>query len=192
MSEIERIQPEEAKAMVKEGRGVFIDIRTISEALLETLEGSLFLPFDLINKERLQDLGIEEKMPIIVCRSGIRAAQAAEALQREGGAVAIMEGGMDRWKKRGLATRRGGRSIPLERQVLIGAGGMILLFTLLGLMVSSIWLSAAILMCCGMIFAGITGACGMARVLVMMPWNRAPLCDASCTTSDDTGTGSNY
>lgn len=184
MSAITMLQPNDAQAMVRDGKGAFIDIRTVSEALSEHLDGSLFLPFDLISRERLDGLGVGEKTPILVCRSGSRAKQAAEALADDGSDVAVLDGGLNNWKEKNLSFRSGRKTIPLERQVLIGAGSMILLFTLLGMFASQAFFYLAIFMSCGMIFAGVSGACGMARVLVMMPWNKAPLCGADCKIPD--------
>jgi hypothetical protein len=34
---------------------------------------------------------------------------------------------------------------------------------------------------CGLLFAGLTGTCGMALLLAKMPWNKTPACNsASC------------
>ncbi|MEE4243340.1 MAG: YgaP-like transmembrane domain, partial [Desulfopila sp.] len=81
-------------------------------------------------------------------------------------------------------TDTGSRAIPLERQVLVGAGSMMLLFTILGFLVSPFFYALNIFMAGGMIFAGVTGACGMARILVMMPWNRQPMCKTGCAVPE--------
>lgn len=180
MSTVVKLSPATAQAMVQSGKGMFVDVRSISEALEEQVPKSVFLPFDLVSKERLQDLGIEGKTPIIVCRSGRRAGQAAEALAQTMDSVAVLDGGIVRWKADGLAVNEGHKALPLDRQVLIAAGSMMLLFMLLGLLVSPLFFAIALFMSCGMIFAGITGACGMARILLMMPWNKAPMCGGMC------------
>ncbi len=186
MASVSMLTPKAADALVKEGKALFVDVRSVGETLVEDLPGAVFLPFDLVSLQRLQGIGIGEKAPVLVCRSGVRAKQAADALSLEMDNVAVLDGGVENWKEAGLAVTQGHRSIPLERQVLVGAGTMMLLFTILGLLVSPYFFALTIFMACGMIFAGATGACGMARILVMMPWNKAPLCGTSCEAGNMT------
>ncbi|MEE4242178.1 MAG: rhodanese-like domain-containing protein, partial [Desulfopila sp.] len=136
MAKVTMISPQEAFALAESEKGRLIDVRTVGEALAEQLPGSLFLPFDLVNRQRLEEMGVIGEVPILVCRSGSRAKQAAEALAAEMGEVAVLDGGIVRWKEDGLETDTGSRAIPLERQVLVGAGSMMLLFTILGFLVS--------------------------------------------------------
>ncbi len=180
MPNITLLTPEDAQKMANEKKGAFIDVRTVGEALAEHLPDSLFLPFDLVNKQRLQGMGVGEKTPILVCRSGSRAKQAAEELARQLDDVAVLDGGIDRWKEKGMSLITGTKTIPLDRQVLVSAGSMIFLFMILGMLVSPLFFIVSLFMSGGMVFAGLTGACGMARILVMMPWNRKPLCQEGC------------
>lgn len=182
MASVSHITPENARKMAQDGTGLLVDVRTVGEVLGESLPGSVYLPFDLVNAERLAGMGVQGKKPILVCRSGTRAVQAAESLAQEMGDVAVLDEGIAGWKKAGLPVDEGKKGMPIERQVLVGAGAMVFLFTLLGLLVSSFFFAFALFIGCGLMFAGFTGTCGMARVLVMMPWNKAPLggCGASC------------
>lgn len=184
MAAILNYTPEQASVLAKENKGMFIDVRSVGEALGEQIPGSVFLPFDLVSRKRLEGLGVGGKTPILVCRSGARAKQAAGALASEMESVAVLDGGLVSWKEAGLPTEAGRRGIPLERQVLVGAGTMMMLFTLLGVLVSPMFFALTIFMAGGMIFAGVTGACGMARILVMMPWNKAPLCGSGCAVAE--------
>lgn len=170
--------------MAEQGKGLFVDVRTVGEVLEEQVPDSVFLPFDLVSKERLDGLGGRDKTPILVCRTGRRATEAAQALSRQRDDVAVLDGGIVRWKDDGLPVTQGNKTIPLERQVLVAAGTMIFLFTLLGLAVSPYFFAATVFMAGGMVFAGVTGACGMARILTMMPWNKAPLCTESCSPAE--------
>lgn len=183
------LSPQEANKLLKEDKGQIVDIRTVGEVLNGEIEQSIYLPFDLLGTEKLREAGLGNKTPILVCHVGIRAKQAAKALAEELNNVAVLDGGIVAWKKEGLPMREGHYVIPLERQVLVGAGSMILLFTLLGLLVSPVFLGLTILMTFGMIFAGVSGACGMARILIMMPWNKKPLCGQACTMSEASKAG---
>ncbi len=63
--------------------------------------------------------------------------------------------------------------LELQRQVQIGAGSMAFLGTMFGLFVSSWFFAVPALVGVGVTVAGITGFCGMARILKKAPWNRA-------------------
>jgi hypothetical protein len=62
--------------------------------------------------------------------------------------------------------------LPLMRQVQIVAGSLVLL----GLILSQTVAPASILLTgfvgAGLVFAGVSGFCGLARLLAVMPWNR--------------------
>ena len=82
-----------------------------------------------------------------------------------------MEGGATAWDKAGLPVVRSRRSLPMFRQIQIGAGGMVLLGLALGLAWPQwLWLSAFV--GAGLVFAGVTGFCGLGLLLARMPWNK--------------------
>ena len=85
----------------------------------------------------------------------------------------MAEGGIEAWKKAGLPIARD-RSQPIEiqRQVMIAAGSLVLLGVLLGRFVAPELYALPALVGAGLTFAGITGWCGMAKLLALMPWNR--------------------
>jgi hypothetical protein len=62
--------------------------------------------------------------------------------------------------------------LPLMRQVQISAGGLVLLGLGLSQAVAPAWILLSWFVGAGLVFAGITGFCGMARLLALMPWNR--------------------
>ena len=62
--------------------------------------------------------------------------------------------------------------LPLMRQVQIVAGALILLGVALGYAFCSGFFLLSAFVGAGLTFAGITGFCGMARLLALMPWNR--------------------
>ena len=55
----------------------------------------------------------------------------------------------------------------------IGAGGLALLGTVLGLSVSPWFFAVPLFVGGGLLIAGLTGFCGMAVLLQRAPWNRA-------------------
>ncbi len=69
------------------------------------------------------------------------------------------------------------RSVPIDlmRQVQIAAGLLTLLGVILGVALSLWFLALSTVVGGGLTMAGITGFCGMARLLVALPWNRVVL-----------------
>ncbi len=114
---------------------------------------------------------------IFHCRSGARTLANADRLAGTLGAGSeayLLEGGLDAWKKAGLPVETDRRQpLELQRQVQIGAGSLAFFGTLLGILVSPWVLAVPLFVGAGLMTAGITGFCGMARLLVHAPWNRA-------------------
>ena len=65
------------------------------------------------------------------------------------------------------------QSIDIMRQVQIAAGSLVLLGVLLGFFVRPEFYLLSGLIGAGLVFAGLSGWCGMAKLLELMPWNRS-------------------
>lgn len=161
------ITPVEARQLVSEG-AMLVDIRGADEFARVRLPGAENRP--------LGDLGqIGHGGPVVFhCRSGMRTAANADRLARTcTGDSYIVEGGLEAWRAAGLPVEET-KGAPLEimRQVQITAGMLVLLGVILGLLVAPAWFGLSAFVGAGLTFAGITGWCGMANVLGMMPWNR--------------------
>jgi hypothetical protein len=65
----------------------------------------------------------------------------------------------------------GRKRLPVDRQVQLIAGSMVLVGVGLGLTVSPWFLALSAFFGAGLTFAGATGTCGLALVLMKMPWN---------------------
>jgi hypothetical protein len=84
-----------------------------------------------------------------------------------------LNGGIEAWKLAGEPLSCSGKKIiPLERQIQITAGSIILLGYLMGTFMHPKFLWIPAFIGGGLIFAGITGWCGMGIVLSKMPWNK--------------------
>ncbi len=124
------------------------------------------------------DLSVHQGKPVIFhCRTGARTAGHAPRLAAKLGGECqayIVDGGLDAWRQAGLPVVSDRRQ-PLElmRQVQIAAGGLAFFGTLIGLLVSPWFFAVPLFVGAGLMNAGFTGFCGMARLLVHMPWNRA-------------------
>ena len=85
----------------------------------------------------------------------------------------ILEGGINAWKAAGLdVVADPSQPLELQRQVQIGAGAMILLGVILGYTVAPGLFLISAFVGAGLMVAGITGFCGLARLLMLMPWNK--------------------
>lgn len=162
-----RISPAEARRLAESGARL-IDIRGRDEFARTRAAGAENVPLD-----ELAPLGGEAPV-VFLCRSGMRTAgNAAKLAGCCDGEAYLLEGGLDAWKAAGLPVEEDrGQPLELMRQVQIGAGTLVLLGVLLGFTVHPILFGLAAFVGGGLVVAGTTGWCGMARLLAHMPWNR--------------------
>ena len=161
------ISPAEAQRRIEAG-AVLIDIRNPDEYARAHIPCARNLP--------LTQIGRIEGAPEVIfhCKSGMRTSANAQALEATTDApMFLLEGGFDAWQKAGLDCKVD-KAQPLEiiRQVQIGAGSLVLLGVLLGFLVSPALFGLAAFVGAGLVMAGTTGWCGMAKLLALAPWNR--------------------
>jgi len=166
------LSPAEASARLKAGTAHLVDIREPDEVAREHIAGAARAPLSTFEAA---DLTIAPDRDVIfMCRTGGRTGANCDRLAaRVQGEAYVLEGGLDGWKAAGLATEVD-RKAPLEmmRQVQIGAGSLILIGAALGVWVNPGFWALSAFVGAGLLVAGVTGFCGMARVLAVMPWNR--------------------
>lgn len=173
------ISPQRLYAVLDEGKTInLIDVRTAAEYRAGHVAGARLIPLDQLDSKTLADnvqhagAGHDETL-YLTCQSGMRAQQAAERLIDAGyHNLALIEGGTEAWKKAGLPIRRCGNAISLERQVQIAIGTLLVLKVLFGFTIHELFFAAIPLLGAGMIVAGITNWCGMARLVALLPWNQ--------------------
>ena len=76
-----------------------------------------------------------------------------------------MVGGMDGWISAALPTCARGMKYSLERQVRIAAGSLVFLGTLCGVVIHPAFLAVPLFVGGGLVFAGLTGFCGLGELL---------------------------
>jgi rhodanese-related sulfurtransferase len=162
------ISPAEAKRLIDQG-ATLIDIRGPDEFARERIPGAENRPLD-----RLSGLNGANGIAIFHCRSGQRTGMNAAKLAEAASCDAyIVQGGIEAWKKAGLPVERNrNHPIELQRQVMIVAGSLVLLGVLLAQFIAPAFYVLAALVGAGLTLAGVTGWCGMAKLLALMPWNR--------------------
>ena len=169
------ISPVEAKRRLASGSAILVDIREPMEHAREAIPGARLHPLSAFDAQALSALGGANAPALIFhCQGGRRTADNADRLRTCGVPEAyILEGGLSGWKAAGHATSIDRtKPIELQRQVQIAAGLLILTGLLLAWLVSPLFLGLSAFVGTGLVFAGISGWCGMARVLGLMPWNR--------------------
>jgi len=153
-----------------------IDVRTPAEFEALHAEGARLVPLDRLDPQALLSTrrGSAGDPLYLICRSGARAAKARDTLVDAGCANAVVvAGGTDAWVREGLPVVRGERGvIPLERQVRIAAGSLVLLGIGLAWHVHPAFLGLSAFVGAGLVFSGITDWCGMGMLLARMPWNQ--------------------
>lgn len=167
-----KISPQQAKLMLDAG-AILVDIREPDEHARERIADAKHMPLSRLDDA---DLSVHQGRPVVFhCRSGARTLASAPRLAAKAGeckAYAI-DGGLDAWRKAGLPVVTDRRQpIELQRQVQIGAGTLTFVGTLLGLLISPWFFAVPLFVGAGLTTAGVTGFCGLAIVLVRMPWNR--------------------
>jgi glyoxylase-like metal-dependent hydrolase (beta-lactamase superfamily II) len=148
-----------------------LDVRSRLEFEGERIDGASNIPLEELSA-RLSE--VPEPAPVIVvCRTGVRATIAAEARGRAGRRAQGFEGGLYAGRRARLPVREGRKRLPVDRQVQLIAGLLVLAGVTLGTFVSTWFLAIAAFFGAGLTFAGATGTCGLALLLMKMPWNRA-------------------
>jgi glyoxylase-like metal-dependent hydrolase (beta-lactamase superfamily II) len=181
-AEAETIAPLELQARRARTPSPFIlDVRSALEFEGERIEGARNIPVDQL-EIRLAELPDHEEL-FVVCRTGIRAAIAATSLARAGRRARVLEGGMRAWRRAHLPVREGRKRLAVDRQVQLIAGTMVLTGVGLGAFVNPWFLALAAFFGAGLTFAGATGTCGLALLLMKMPWNRPSSAPAEETTA---------
>ena len=111
----------------------------------------------------------------LLCRSGNRACQAADRLQKMGFSdLRVIEGGLGAFETAGKPVIRGSSTVwSLERQVRFAAGALVLFGIVLARVVHPAGLFVSLFVAAGLVFSAVTDTCGMGMLLARMPWNKA-------------------
>lgn len=160
------------KRWLEGGQATLIDVREPDEYAREHIAGARNVP--LARVESVLGEVPESQRIVFHCQSGRRAAEglarAAAVSPRE---MFSLTRGIEGWKSAGLPTVvNRAAPMPIMRQVQIVVGFMVLLGSALAALVSPWFVLITGFFGAGLLFAGLTGTCGMAALLGWMPWNR--------------------
>lgn len=173
MTQMSPISPQRAAELMRQG-AVLVDIRERDEHLREKISGARHHAVSVLDREHPARAG--DEVLIFHCKSGARTRQNAERIASgmpDSVESYILDGGIDAWRKAGLPVAIDRRQpIPTMRQVQIVAGSLVLLGVVLGTTVAPAFYAVSGFVGAGLVFAGVSGFCGMERILALMPWNR--------------------
>lgn len=174
---IDLIDPRElARLWATNPKLAVIDVRTAGEFESVHARGARLEPLHSLDEKRLlEHLQSPEQPVYILCKSGVRATQAAEKLLAAGlASPVVVEGGTDAWVAANLPVERSNRGVlPLNRQMQCIIGSFTLAGSVLAVAVDPRFVWLPMFMGAGLIFAGASGLCPMMNLVARMPWNRA-------------------
>lgn len=171
---VNEVDPKTVSEWLDRGDVVLMDVREGFEYGTERIEAAQHRPLSKFDPGEIAASG--EKRIVFQCRTGNRSRKAATMFAAERGVpVFNLAGGIEGWKRAGLPVKRaaGAPKIDIMRQVQVTAGALVTVGAALGAFVSPWFLIISAFVGCGLMFAGLSGWCGMAKMLALMPWNRA-------------------
>jgi rhodanese-related sulfurtransferase len=181
-----RVHPRAANdTFLREPACRIIDVREFPEWQAERLPRATLLPLSTLAPDHIA--GGRDAPVLVLCRTGNRAAQAAQRLCAAGFTqVSVIEGGLEAWKTAGLPFDRGvSRVWSIERQVRFTAGAIVLAGIICALAISPYFLLLSAGIGAGLMFSAATDTCAMGMLLARMPWNRAPRAAATPILAGD-------
>jgi rhodanese-related sulfurtransferase len=169
---MQNVEATTLKMWLERREALLIDVREPSEYAAEHIPDAQLLPLSTFDPARVpQEAG---KKVVLHCVMGKRSEQAGQKLLDAGfTTVYNFRGGVQAWKDAGYTTTRGQQApLSLQRQVQIVSGSLVLLGTLLGVLGSPWFLLLSGAVGIGLVYAGVSGTCGMATLLARVPYNQ--------------------
>lgn len=169
------LTPQQAQAFINDHHDtswVIVDVRSPEEFAFEHVEGSLNMPLDTVlhHTETLKSYD----HVFLYCQSGNRSSKACTALQEAHIPQSVsIDGGITAMRAAGFPVLRIKKVLPLQQQVLLGAGSIVLLGIVLSALVNPWFQLISAGAGLGLSYAGLTGKCTLSKVLSVMPWNRS-------------------
>lgn len=169
------ISPQQLRETIcSNGQCYVLDVRTTPEFREVHLQKNcLHMPLDTLDAAKIRAAFPDATKPIfILCKGGKRAMAAAEKLKANGIAnTIVVDGGLDACVACGVDVARS-NVMPLERQVRMAAGALVMLGVILGGIISPVFYYLSGFVGAGLFMAGLTGWCGLALLLAKAPWNK--------------------
>lgn len=174
MTTVHNIDALTLKSWLDKGEAVLVDVREPDEFARGHIPRATSVPLAKV-QDAIPTLAATPQTKLVFqCQKGGRSGQACTLVGER--IVYNLEGGISAWESAGLPIEssmgNNATRLPLMRQVQITVGALILLSVILGFLGISAGFMLAGFFGAGLLFAGISGWCGMALLLAKMPWNR--------------------
>jgi rhodanese-related sulfurtransferase len=169
---IPTVNVQQLKEQLERNQVLLVDVRQPAEYRSEHIQGAYLLPLDQVSSAQLPQT---PKPIVFYCRSGQRSGQATSRINSPHSTrdVYSLEGGIVAWMAQGYPVVQHHKTMmPVDRQTQITIGSLILVGLVLGRLWSPWGYGLSAVMGAGLIIAGLTGWCGMAKWLATMPWNQ--------------------
>jgi rhodanese-related sulfurtransferase len=170
------ITANELSNMVASGKKIeLIDVRTPMEFRSMHVTIARNEPLSGLDPKAIQSArnGSASEPLYVVCRSGGRSKQACEKFLASGITNVInVEGGTTACESAGMPVVRGKKSIPLNCQVQIITGSLVVIGSALAVWGHPYWAALSGVMGAGLMFSGLTDTCALGSCLARMPWNQ--------------------
>ncbi|NKE09613.1 MULTISPECIES: rhodanese-like domain-containing protein [Kocuria] len=170
---VTEIAPATLLTWMQDGNVTVVDVRSSAEFESLHIRGSYNVPLHLLS-EHAEDIADRlDQRVVLVCHSGVRAAQARQRLSAAGLQDAhVLDGGAAAYAAAGGAVVEGKQAWAMERQVRMAAGSLVLAGVLGGQLLSPKLRLLSGGVGAGLAYSAATNTCAMGSVLAKMPWNR--------------------
>jgi len=164
------------KENIHQESALFIDVRERHEYHAEHIKNAMNIPLGAL--EQSIDRIPKDKTLIFYCKSGNRSQKALEQLIHHLSDIPCYSliGGIDAGKKEFEIERSSTTGckmrLSVERQTFVIIGIFLILGGIFAFTINPLFQLVPFVIGGGMIFAGLSGFCGLSKVLAMMPWNK--------------------
>lgn len=149
-----------------------VDVRERVEWDAGHILGARHMPLSRLAEESGR---LDKGRPVhVVCEMGPRARKAGQTLESKAFSdLRVVVPGMSEWRDRGWPLRAEETRVwPIERQVRFTVGVLLLSGATLAWGVHPAFLGIPAFLGLGLLYSAVTGRCGLAAALLLMPWNR--------------------
>lgn len=162
---VHEIEPRTLEQMMREGRVILIDVREAWELNQARLSESHWNPtsgFDVTLVPREAGMAV-----VFHCAVGVRSRRAAQQYAQLHDEDAFnLAGGLNAWEAEGLPVQRASKQrLPLQQQVIVLVGLIMLLLAVLTLFVDSRFAWGVLVLGVNQVLVGFTGMCWMSIIL---------------------------
>ena len=164
---MQNISPAQLKELIKQGNAIIIDVREPFEFQSGHIKNAISIPASKFTKDKIPN--DKSKKIIFHCKAGKRSEMLLKNIAGEG--YLNLEGGIDNWLANGFAIH-GKTKMPIDQQFRLSIGIIILISSILAYFINFNFVFVNMFIGAGLVFSGITGFCGLQKILGMAPWNK--------------------